>query len=317
MVIGSYFGPDGSSEYYSAVLLFTALILAYTLKGGMRTSLVTDAIQMGFFGVLLCILLIAILPQGTYSPADYLTSGSWTMEGGLGLMFTALIQVFSYPFHDPVLTDRAFISAPKVTLRSYVAATVVGFMCILLFSFIGVYARFEGLKGEASVEVSKLLGAGVMLMMNLIMITSAASCIDSTFTSFAKLVVVDVGRAKTALISKGRWAMAAIAVLGTIPVFFHASILSATTISGTMVIGLAPVFLFWKRTMPPVSFMLSVGGGVVIGLLFAFGWYPKSMVFGSGKHAALLSINAIGTTICFLLFFLPLAFRNVSKKSAR
>lgn len=310
IVIGTYFGAPGSGAYYWAIIAFTTLILAYTLKGGLRTSLITDAIQMGFFGVLLCILLGVILPGSGHSAEAYLHSGTWTMAGGVSLLCTALLQVFSYPFHDPILTDRAFISTPRTTLRSYIAATVVGFVCILLFSAIGIFARLQGIEGQASVEVSKGLGVGVMLAMNLIMITSAASCVDSTFASFAKLIVVDLGRFKTAPISKGRLAMAALAVLGTVPVFFNASILSATTVSGTMVIGLAPVFLFWNRKMPASSFQLSVWAGVAAGGVLAAGLFPKAWAWFDGKHGDLLTVNILGSLLCFALFFLPLVFRH-------
>jgi hypothetical protein len=47
------------------------------------------------------------------------TSGVWSFELGLNLFFAAIIQSFSYPFHDPVLTDRAFLSSPKVTRRAF------------------------------------------------------------------------------------------------------------------------------------------------------------------------------------------------------
>lgn len=225
----------------------------------MRTSLITDSIQMIFFGVLLFILLIFILPRGNASAQEYISSGSWSMEGGLSLLFAVLIQIFSYPFHDPILTDRGFLSSPKVTIRSYAGATVIGFICILLFSFIGIFARFQGLEGQAAVEVSKLLGVAVMLPMNLIMITSAAAAVDSAFTSSSKLLVVDLAKEKRASISKGRLAMIVVAVIGTIPIFFGADILSASTISGTMVIGLAPVFLFWNKKMPALSFTFLCG----------------------------------------------------------
>ncbi len=307
-VIGSYFGAQGSFNFYLAVLVFTFLTLAYTLKGGMHTSIITDSIQMVFFGVLLFILLIFILPKGEASVNDYVSSGSWTMAGGLSLLFTVFIQIFSYPFHDPVLTDRGFISSPKVTLQSYVAATVIGFTCILLFSFIGIYARFQGMEGQAAVEVSKLLGVAVMLPMNLIMITSAAAAVDSAFSSSAKLVVVDLGDKKSASIGKGRWVMIIVAVVGTIPVFFGADILSASTISGTMVIGLAPVFLFWKKNMPAISFHLSVWAGVALGILLATGQIPSELIWFEGKYGDLLSINIWGSMICFALFFFPLLF---------
>ena len=55
MVIGSYFGESGSWPYYGAVLAFTGLTLAYAIKGGLRSSLFTDAIQMVLFGVILSI----------------------------------------------------------------------------------------------------------------------------------------------------------------------------------------------------------------------------------------------------------------------
>ncbi len=307
-VIGSYFGEQGSSGFYIAILVFTFLTLAYTLKGGMHTSIITDSVQMIFFGVLLFILLMFILPKSNASVSDYLTSGSWTMEGGLTLLFAVLIQIFSYPFHDPVLTDRGFMGSPAVTRKAFIGATIIGFTCILLFSFIGIFAKFMGLQGQAAVEVSKLLGTAVMLPMNLIMVTSAASSVDSAFASTSKFVVIDIGKKASATISKGRLVMILIAVLGTIPIFFGADILSASTISGTMVIGLAPVFLFWKKKMPAVSFHLSVWTGVAVGVLLATGLTPKELIWFDGKYGSLLSLNLWGSVLCFTLFFAPLLF---------
>ncbi len=315
MVIGSYFGDAGSKPYYISILLFTALTLAYTLKGGMRSSLITDTIQMFFFGILLFILLGFILPKGNYSPVQYLSSGSWTMQGGLSLLFTVVLQVFSYPFHDPVLTDRGFISPPKTTLKSYIGAAIIGFVCILLFSCIGIFAGFAGLKGQATVEVSKLLGAGAMLAMNLIMITSAASTIDSTFSSFSKLITIDLGKQQFRQIRTGRLFMTALAIAGTIPVFFNASILSATTISGTMVIGLAPVFIFWKTKAPKISFHLSVWAGIATGILLATGKTPGWLVWFEGKYGDLLSLNIVGTVLCVACFFLPFIFGYGDKRN--
>ena len=202
---------------------------------------------MLFFGLLLFILLVMILPNGEQGVGDYLSSGSWTMSTGLNLLFAAGIQIFSYPFHDPVLTDRAFISNPKITLKSFISASLIGVVFMSLFSLIGVYAQFNNLEGQAAVEVSKLFGTLVMLAMNFIMITSAASTLDSTFSSFSKLTVIDLGKKKNQSLKKGRIMMVVIAFGGTLPIFANPEILSATTVSGTMVIGLAPIFIFWKK----------------------------------------------------------------------
>ncbi len=302
MVIGSYFGDAGTTNYFVAIIIFTVTTLAYVIKGGLKSSLWTDLIQMFLFVIILVVVLGYILPRHQPS-SEFLTSGIWNAQNGLNLLFVGLIQVFSYPFHDPVLTDRGFISTPKKTLYSFIFATVIGAVCIILFSFIGIYAKLEGIEGkESAFEVSKTLGVGVMLLMNLIMITSATSTLDSTFSSFSKLVVVDLKIFKEVTISNGRIAMIIITILGTIPVFFNPEILSATTISGTMVLGLTPVFIFWRMRVHKFAFHASVFCGLIFGLILAFKIYPQSWIFLNGPYNDLLSLNIIGVSACILIF---------------
>jgi len=316
MVIGSYFGSSGSSVYYLSILVFTGLTLAYTLKGGLRSSLLTDAIQMVLFGVLLFIILGIIMPkEGEGAMGKFLASGSWTMAGGLNLGFAALIQVFSYPFHDSVMTDRGFISDPKTTLRSFLWAALIGFFCLVAFSFVGIFAQFQGLEGQAAVEVGKILGVTTMLAMNFIMVTSAASTLDSAFSSFSKLMVIDLGKENLITIQRGRMMMVLLTIVGTLPIFANPEILTATTVSGTMVMGLAPVFIFWKKNAPPLSFHLSVSCGILIGILVATESFPQSLVFTEGKYATLLASNIWGSILCFILFFIPMIFQNEKKEN--
>ena len=303
MVIGSYFGETGSASYYTAIIVFTVLTLSYAIKGGLSSSIFTDVIQMVLFSVLLIIILYTIFSVENFSTKDIVTSGTWSFELGLNLFFAAIIQSFSYPFHDPVLTDRAFISSPKVTRKSFLWASLLGAICIILFSLIGVYAQTQGLKGQAAVEVGKAFGVVVLLVINFIMITSAASTLDSTFSSFSKLLAVDLGLGKS--LTFGRLAMVAIAVLGTIPIFFNAEILSATTISGTMVIGLTPIFVFWNYKVPKISFYLSIGCGIIFGFLLVFKVFPEALIFTKGRYADLLWVNVWGIFSCNLLYFVP------------
>ncbi|WP_272021803.1 sodium:solute symporter [Olleya namhaensis] len=303
MVIGSYFGETGSASYYTAIIVFTLLTLSYAIKGGLSSSIFTDVIQMVLFSVLLIIILYTIFSVENFTAKDIATSGTWSFELGLNLFFAAIIQSFSYPFHDPVLTDRAFISSPKVTRKSFLWASLLGAICIVLFSIIGVYAQTQGFKGQAAVEVGKAFGVVVLLVINFIMITSAASTLDSTFSSFSKLLAVDLGLGKS--LSFGRLAMVAIALLGTIPIFFNAEILSATTISGTMVIGLTPIFLFWNYKVPKISFYLSVGCGLLFGFLLIFKAFPEALIFTKGRYADLLWVNVWGIFSCNILYFVP------------
>jgi len=303
MVIGSYFGEIGSSPFYWSILVFTVLTLAYALKGGLSSSIFTDVIQMGLFAVLLCVILWNIFSIGELEVKEVVSSGNWTMATGLNLLFAAVLQSFSYPFHDPVLTDRGFISKPKTTLRSFILASIFGGICIILFSVIGIYAQKSDMQGQAAVEVGKSFGVVILLVINFIMITSAASTLDSTFSSSSKLLTLDLKFGKT--IRSGRIAMVIVAILGTIPVFMNAEILSATTISGTMVIGLTPIFIFWNMEVPRISFYLSVICGLVFGFLLVFNLFPQSLIFTEGPYADLLWINIWGTISCLILYLIP------------
>ncbi|WP_228547170.1 sodium:solute symporter family transporter [Nonlabens antarcticus] len=303
MVIGTYFGDMGSTPYYTSIIVFTLMTLAYTLKGGLSSSIFTDVIQMVLFSVLLIIILGVIFTEPSTDISGMMSSGTWSMEMGLNLFFAAILQSFSYPFHDPVLTDRGFISSPIITRKSFFWAAILGAICIILFSVVGVYAQQEGMQGQAAVEVAKKLGVVLLLVINFIMITSASSTLDSTFSSFSKLLAVDLNLGQT--VSFGRIMMVVVAILGTIPVFLNAEILSATTISGTMVIGLTPVFLLWKMKAPQISYFLSVICGLVFGMLLLFEWFPEDLIFTTGKYASLLWINVYGIFFSFTFFLLP------------
>ncbi|WP_245593056.1 sodium:solute symporter family transporter [Crocinitomix catalasitica] len=309
MVIGSYFGDIGSNTYYISIVVFTLLTLAYSLKGGLESSIFSDVIQMLLFGILLTVILsmLFVADEGL-TITQVRNSGSFSWSNGLNLLFAALLQSLSYPFHDPVLTDRGFISPLKTTLRSFIWAGIIGGICIFLFSFLGIFAQTKGIAPGALTEVAMVFGPILLLLINFIMIVSAASTLDSTFSSFSKLATIDLNLGKT--VRFGRYTMVIIAVAGSLPIFFNPAILSATTISGTMVIGLTPVFIFWWIKTPKISFHLSVLVGIIIGIVLATGNFPEALIFTDGPYNELLGANVFGIITCTLVYFLPLVFHH-------
>ncbi|MBC2693562.1 sodium:solute symporter family transporter, partial [Pseudomonas kielensis] len=115
-VVGGYYGESGSLSFIAAALLFTAVTLAYSLRGGLRSSIVTDAAQAAIFLIALIWVLGLVLPQ--HSAIELASTSHWALDSGVDLLLVAGLQVFSYPFHDPVLTDRGFISEEKTMRRS-------------------------------------------------------------------------------------------------------------------------------------------------------------------------------------------------------
>jgi hypothetical protein len=200
-------------------------------------------------------------------------------------------------------------------LRAFIVAGVLGFFAILAFSLIGVHARLEGIAANGNVPATLARGlsfAGLFAMIA-VMISSAASTLDSTFASLSKSVAHELPmlagrRPSPRAMTIGAIAMTLFAVIGNLPMVLGTDILAATTISGTMVIGLAPIFLFsrWVR-FSPLSFHLAFWTGMTLGVLLAIGLVPPAWGIGDGKYALLLGTNLYGLALCTAGFFLPLA----------
>lgn len=313
-VVGGYYGAPGSIQFIAAALLFTLAVLLYSVKGGLRSSIFTDILHAAIFAVFLAMVLAVIVPQ--HSARELLSQGTYSLATGGDLLLVALLQVLSYPFHDPVLTDRAFITEERTMLQSFIVAGLAGFVAILIFSLVGVHARMEGIVGHGNVPaaVARTLGIGTLFLMTAIMVNAAGSTLDSAFSSMSKAVAIDLPRLAgrepgAGSVKIGTTAMVLVAILGNIPTFFGANILAATTISGTMVMGLAPVFLLQGFVrFSPASFHLAFWPGVVLGLLLTANVIPHSWAIGSGRYALLLGTNLFGIIICATGFLLPVAW---------
>lgn len=303
-VVGGYYGDSGSTSFIVAALLFTAVTLAYSLRGGLRSSILTDAMQAVIFLIALIWVLGLVLPQ--HSMTALTSTSHWALDAGVDLLLVAGLQVFSYPFHDPVLTDRGFISDEKTLRRSFLIAGLLGFFAILAFSLIGVHAGLTGLAASDNVPavLAKSSGVVALLVMTVVMVSAAGSTLDSTFSSLAKLAGRELpllaGRdlGKKA-IGVGMAVMVVFAVLGNLPMLVGTDILKATTISGTMVIGLAPVFVLHGLVRPTrLGFHFSFWLGLGLGFALTIGWIPQSWAIGEGKYALLLGTNLYGLILC-------------------
>ena len=175
-----------------------------------------------------------------------------------------------------MLTDRAFLAKPRVMLVSFLVGGCLAIVFIVLFSAVGIadcYVKNEdnlenGLpaivagKCGKPADLGKALGSAAFTWMNLVMMTSSMSTLDSTFTSVAKLAGLEFAGylhlpgdtrgvrrgpmdadnpSVTPLnIAIGRLAILALAVVGTLNLLSNTEALSATTVSGTMVMVLNP-----------------------------------------------------------------------------
>jgi Na+/proline symporter len=313
-VAALYFGAEGSAAYWVGVGFVTAFTVYYSWRGGLRSSILTDGAQMLLAALLLVAVLAVVWPGLAARGLPEVPPGAHL--AGVTFCGLALVQVLSYPFHDPVMTDRAFITRPRAMAKGFVLAGLVAGAFILLFSSVGLYGRALGLAGDMAVAVPAALGLPVLLVFNAIMLTSAGSTLDSTFASAAKLAGRDWpgrrGSPTEAETRFGRRVMVAIALAGNLPLLAVYSgdavgpaIIAATTISGTMVMGLAPIFLL--AFLPHAgreSFHLAFWPGLALGVLVtlegALGVdiFPASIDIGTGTYADDLGVNVWGLALC-------------------
>lgn len=317
-VVGQFFGTEGSAPYWIAVGVFTTFTVMYSWRGGLRGSLLTDAVQMAFAAVLLAIVLYAVSPDLVL---DWPEATIDMQSAALTFCLLALVQSLSYPFHDPVLTDRGFLTAPKKMLLGFIAAGLIGGIFIVLFGLVGVFATSQGFEaGNAALSVGIALGMPLLLIFNVMMLTSAGSTLDSTFASIGKMGVLDWRSLTTSQVTnsknevpRARKIIIWLAVLGNIPLLslymgdqVGPAIIAATTISGTMVMGLAPVVLLSWLPTSSLNFHAAFWPGFILGCVLAFapGVFPDWVPVGSGKYALTTGVNIYGLILCTVLFVL-------------
>lgn len=148
--------------------------------------------------------------------------------------------------------------------------------------------------------------------MTVVMVSAAGSTLDSTFSSISKLAAVDLPGVAGKTIEKdrarkiGMAVMVIFAIIGNIPMIFGTDILKATTISGTMVIGFAPICCLHGFIKPTkLGFHLSFWTGIVLGVLFTVGLIPSCFGVGTGENAMLLGVNLYGTILCTIGYVVP------------
>jgi Na+/proline symporter len=272
LVIGILFGAAGSNTYTLTILAFAGVTLFYSMLGGLRASLRTDLFQMILFLGTLAMLVVLVINSNAVAFNDLWFKPFEMTQPGPVLMVVALLQIWSYPMHDPVMMDRGFLADRETTRRSFFHACWISFLCILTFGCIGVLAGANAVSGESMNDaLLRLLGEWPMLVFSGCLIISAMSTLDSTLSSSAKLVASDMGVLRMSL-RNGRMVMAAFMLLGLVLVFMgNKDLFSAVAVSGTASMYLAPVVFFslWgKRSDIPVwsylfTFVLALSGAAL------------------------------------------------------
>ena len=272
LVIGVLFGTAGSNAYTLGVIGIALLTLGYSMLGGLRASLRTDVFQTVVLFAVLLLLLLQTLTGAEFSFAAVLGSSPDPTSPGWVLLAVAMLQIWSYPMHDPVMMDRGFLADRATTRRSFLHATWISIIGILIFGLLGVHAGLFKVEGEALVAtLTRLFGEPTMLLFNAALVVSALSTLDSTFSSASKLAIVDM-RLAAQHPNNGRIAMALFLIGGLLFLFLGSEdLFAAVAVSGTASMFLAPVVFFCilgKRRVARWAYALTFCCAMVAGAVY-------------------------------------------------
>ncbi|MFG6516500.1 sodium:proline symporter [Sulfitobacter sp. 1A13496] len=281
-----------------AVLIVAALGFGYSAWGGLSAALRTDVVQMLVFLVVFGLALGALLLSPGFELGAVLSApGVSGPYNGWVLLVVALLQVFSYPAHDPVMMDRGFLADEATTRASFLHAFWISTLCIIGFGFFGIQASLTGAayEGELIGTWGQIFPGWIFVALMLSLLVSALSTLDSALASAARLMVEEWRIAPRSL-AGGRLVMAGFMALGALLTLWgNATLFDAVAVSGTASMFLTPVLLVGLvagRAIPVRSYLAAFAAAMLgAAAYFARGWGWVAALLPEGhKYEQLLVI---------------------------
>ncbi|MFG6635558.1 sodium:proline symporter [Sulfitobacter sp. 1A12126] len=281
-----------------AVLIVAALGFGYSAWGGLSAALRTDVVQMLVFLIVFGLALGALLLSPGFELGAVLSApGASGSYNGWVLLVVALLQVFSYPAHDPVMMDRGFLADEATTRASFLHAFWISTLCIIGFGFFGIQASLTGAayEGELIGTWGQMFPGWIFVALMLSLLVSALSTLDSALASAARLMVEEWRIAPRSL-AGGRLVMAGFMALGALLTLWgNATLFDAVAVSGTASMFLTPVLLIGLvagRAIPVWSYLVAFAAAMLgAAAYFARGWGWVAALLPEGhKYEQLLVI---------------------------
>jgi Na+/proline symporter len=182
-------------------ILLMAMTMAYTYRGGIKASLLTDAIQMIFIlGALALFVPVAIATQGWDTLVAGLTGinnidGLFT-DSGIGVAVTfgiiSAIGLFAGPIGDQSFWQRVFAVDKSKIAKSFALAALVFAIVPLSMSVFGFIAAGSGVEvanaGYVNLEVIQaIFPVWVVIPFLLMLLSGLLSTVDSQLVALGSL----------------------------------------------------------------------------------------------------------------------------------
>lgn len=295
IVVGLIFSaafPELAWAKSGAIVALALIGLLYSALGGLRASLRTDVMQMIVFLIVFVISLGVMISTSNFSIGAIFTAQGvhdQASRPGWVLVTVAMLQVFSYPAHDPVMMDRGFIADPATTRKSFLHAFWLSAACIFGFGMFGIQAGIIGASYENQLlgTWQVMFGPTVYFLIAASLLVSAMSTLDSALASAARLVI-DEFKVAPRTVMCGRIAMFGFMAAGALLTLWgNKTLFDAVAVSGTASMFLTPVLVLafvFNRIIPLWSFLVSYVAAILGAAAYMYRGTDLVKMFFDGPH---------------------------------
>ena len=187
----------GTPLWLTAALTIVST-LVYSLKGGLKISIITDKFQFWIIIIFLFIIFIILNQKIDFLSLSLITSKSSNLSigfGGFTAGLTFFIAVFATNLFDQGIWQRVHASKNiQVLKKGFTAAFYIVFITILLLGFVGIFASLNGKVKDPSTIIFSLLVNKEYLLLNLVILilslTLVLSSLDTLIASISSLFVI-------------------------------------------------------------------------------------------------------------------------------
>ena len=187
----------GTPLWLTAALTIVST-LVYSLKGGLKISIITDKFQFWVIIIFLFIIFIILNQKIDFLSPSLITSKSSNLSigfGGFTAGLTFFIAVFATNLFDQGIWQRVYASKNiQVLKKGFTAAFYIVFITILLLGFVGIFASLNGKVKDPSTIIFSLLVNKEYLLLNLVILilslTLVLSSLDTLIASISSLFVI-------------------------------------------------------------------------------------------------------------------------------
>lgn len=171
--------------------------LAYTLRGGLRASIKTDAIQMIALGMFAFVLLPLIVYNGggidlTGVSGTHGSLFDWGVFSTFGIIF--IMATFTATFGDQSYWQRVYTIGKDKIVKTFLLGAALFAVVPISFGLLGAVGTHMGLvtEGVTISVIEATLGSVGMTVMLVIVLAALSSTVDSAICAIGSIISNDV-----------------------------------------------------------------------------------------------------------------------------